>query len=434
MTEIEPTSANKQPCRREDALAVLNRLREAGHTAYFAGGCVRDELLGIAPKDYDVATDAGPQRVRELFSNTQAVGAAFGVILVRQGPSVVEVATFRSDDVYLDGRRPSKVHFTNAEEDAKRRDFTINGLFLDPAKNEVIDYVGGRSDLKNRVLRAIGDPDARFAEDHLRLLRAVRFASRFDLSIDPATATAMQSQASKLKAVSPERIAEELRLMLAPASRNKAWKLLNELGLMDVIFRFAPPATVNDGDASRQIFVKLGEEPAPFGLALAAAALSREGDIEKLFEFENARAVARAMRQALRFSNEESDELSLTLSGIGMLLLQTPARLATKKRFLARDTAPLSRRLMIAMASAGVLADRLNILELELKQLSETEYAPAPLLDGDELVAAGLRPGRLFKRILQEVYDAQLESRVSSKEQAMKLAMEIAGSTGPSSG
>src|SRR5687768_567649 len=162
---------------REDALAVVRRLRDAGHVAYFAGGCVRDLLLGLEPKDYDVATDAPPERVRSLFNRTQAVGAAFGVILVRQRDSQVEVATFRSDGRYDDGRRPTGVRFTTAEEDARRRDFTINGLFLDPLDGDkVIDFVGGQEDLKAGRLRAIGDPDARFAEDHLRLLRAVRFA------------------------------------------------------------------------------------------------------------------------------------------------------------------------------------------------------------------------------------------------------------------
>ena len=167
---------NRPPCERGDAEAVVRRLREKGHVAYFAGGCVRDLLLGLEPKDWDVATDAPPARVRELFSKTDAVGAAFGVILVRHGKSVVEVATFRSEGSYLDGRRPSEVYFTTAEEDAKRRDFTINGLFLDPMEGDrVIDFVGGQEDLKARRLRAIGDADARFAEDHLRLLRAVRF-------------------------------------------------------------------------------------------------------------------------------------------------------------------------------------------------------------------------------------------------------------------
>src|SRR5256885_2530030 len=177
--------ADAKHADRDDAVAVVKRLREAGHVAYFAGGCVRDTLLGLQPKDFDIATDAPPQRVRELFTNTQAVGAAFGVILVRHKKSVVEVATFRSDLKYLDGRRPEGVVFTTAEEDAKRRDFTINGLFMDPLEgNKVIDFVGGQDDLRNKILRAIGEPNHRFEEDHLRLLRAVRFAARFGLKVE----------------------------------------------------------------------------------------------------------------------------------------------------------------------------------------------------------------------------------------------------------
>ncbi len=167
----EPPLGSKPPSDRADALLVLRQLRDAGHVAYFAGGCVRDELLGLTPADYDIATDAPPDRVRQLFRSTAAVGAAFGVILVRQNRSVVEVATFRSDLDYRDGRRPSGVTFTTAEQDAQRRDFTINGLFLDPLENRVIDFVGGQDDLKSKIIRAIGQPQQRFVEDHLRLLR-----------------------------------------------------------------------------------------------------------------------------------------------------------------------------------------------------------------------------------------------------------------------
>ena len=240
VTNVGPANegSNQPPCRREDALAVLTRLRQAGHIAYFAGGCVRDELLGLTPKDYDIATDAPPDRVRQLFSNTQAVGAAFGVILVRHKKSVVEVATFRTDGKYLDGRHPEAVTFTTAEEDAKRRDFTINGLFLDPVENRVIDYVGGQQDLKNKILRAIGNPNHRFEEDHLRLLRAVRFAARFQLEIEETTARAIAAHADHLKRISPERIGEELRLMLTATTRDRAWQMLHRFRLDDVVFRY----------------------------------------------------------------------------------------------------------------------------------------------------------------------------------------------------
>ncbi|HMB96217.1 MAG TPA: 16S rRNA (guanine(966)-N(2))-methyltransferase RsmD, partial [Tepidisphaeraceae bacterium] len=260
-------SANSTPLgNREDALAIVQQLREAGHIAYFAGGCVRDELLGIKPEDYDIATDAPPPRVRELFKNTQAVGAAFGVILVRHRGSIIEVATFRTDDAYHDGRRPSQVHFTNAEQDAKRRDFTINGIFLDPIENKVIDFVGGHEDLKAKRLRAIGEPDHRFEEDHLRLLRAVRFAARFDFAIEPATAAAIAKHAPHLKRISPERIADELRRMLAPPTRVAAWKLLGDFGLLPVIFRNLPEKSIWPPPSEALFLHVAPEQPIAFSL------------------------------------------------------------------------------------------------------------------------------------------------------------------------
>src|SRR4051794_4528637 len=194
MSDLEmPKASVRPPCRREDAEVVLRKLRENGHVAYYAGGCVRDLLLGLEPKDWDVATDAPPPRVRQLFPRTQAVGAKFGVILVRENQSVVEVATFRTDGSYKDGRHPTQVQFTTPEQDAQRRDFTINGLFLDPLDHDrVIDFVGGQDDLKHKILCAIGEPSHRFEEDHLRMLRAVRFAARFGLRIDPATFDAIK--------------------------------------------------------------------------------------------------------------------------------------------------------------------------------------------------------------------------------------------------
>jgi len=273
MAEKAVGNSSKPPCSYEDAREVLLRLRAAGHVAYFAGGCVRDLLLGKRPKDWDVATDAPPARVREIFRNTQAVGAAFGVILVREGRSTVEVATFRTEGVYSDGRRPDEVAFTDAEHDARRRDFTMNGLFLDPENKAeggrqkaegnaerstsnaqrptfnvqtewgtVIDYVGGVADLRAGVVRAIGEASRRFGEDHLRLLRAVRFAARLGFMVQGETERAIVEHATKLKGISPERIAEELRMMLTPASRGRAWAMLWGYGLLDVVFRFLPGA------------------------------------------------------------------------------------------------------------------------------------------------------------------------------------------------
>lgn len=421
-----PTS--KPPCLRDDALAVLLRLREAGHVAYFAGGCVRDELMGLRPTDYDVATDAPPQRVRSLFSQTQAVGAAFGVILVRHRKSTIEVATFRSEGRYLDGRRPESVRFTTAEEDARRRDFTINGLFLDPVENRVIDYVGGQQDLAERRLRAIGDPNERFAEDHLRLLRAVRFAARFDLQIEPATASAIRTHAPQLARISPERIADELRRMLAPPTRMQAWEMLWTFALVDVIFRFIGAAEAEDFDAARSVFLKLApQQPIPFGVALAAGALcyqmqSHRGDVRDLLTRNAFHRAVQACRKALRISNDELEQMQATLSGIEPLLTDTEPTVATMKRFLAQPTAAWSRALLRALREIGQHVDRVDWLNQRLDELATTEVAPAPLITGDDLVAAGMSPGPQFKRILDLVYDAQLEGRIHSRDEALALA------------
>ena len=417
---------------RGDALAVVRRLREAGHVAYFAGGCVRDALLGLEPKDYDVATDAPPERVRELFPRTQAVGAAFGVILVRHGRSQIEVATFRSEGKYLDGRRPENVTFTTAEEDAKRRDFTINGMFFDPLADQVIDYVGGRQDARERVLRAIGNPDERFAEDHLRVLRAIRFAARFAMTIEPATHDAIARNVPHLTRISPERVAEELRLALTPTTRPAAWAMIRLFGIDTVLFRFfeLPPMVHTEVQAGRSdVFERVAAGAAiPFGVALAAAAVEyTAGRLPSPGDWDNVlvRKLVQALRQSLKISNEESDALEGTLYGLGHLVREpSPPRVATLKRSLARRTAPYSRALLAALPGEWV-AHRAE-LERRLAALEQTDFAPAPLITGDDLKAAGLPPGRAFKRALDEAYDAQLEERVTTREQALEMALRVA--------
>ena len=428
-----PENPKKPPCSREDALAVVSRLREAGHVAYFAGGSVRDLLMGLEPKDYDVATDAPPKRVRQVFPNTQAVGAAFGVILVRHGRSVVEVATFRAEGKYDDGRRPSEVRFTTAEEDAGRRDFTINGLFLDPLDgNRVIDYVGGQEDLKNRVLRAIGEPEVRFGEDYLRLLRAVRFAARFGLAIEERTAVAIRRRAPLLVGISPERIAEELRLMLTPPTRNGAWGLLREFNLLSILFRFVHEGrSVAAAADTPAIFEQTAPaEPIPFGLALAAGSLSYlwpgggVADVRDIAARPTRLRIVDGLRKALKMSNEDSDALDGALAGLEILLRDEFPSVAVLKRFLARPTAALSRALLVAVAGAGFHVERAKQLGETLSGIEKTEFAPPPLITGDDLTAAGLKPGPKFKKILDLVYDAQLEGRIKSKGEAIAMALE----------
>jgi poly(A) polymerase len=420
---------------RSDAVAIVRRLTEAGHIAYFAGGCVRDLLLGLVPKDYDVATDAPPDRVRELFRNTQAVGAAFGVILVRQGQSIIEVATFRSDGKYLDGRRPSEVHFTTAREDAQRRDFTINGLFLDPIADKVIDFVGGAEDLDARRLRAIGSPAARFEEDSLRLLRAVRLSARLNFEIEPTTAVAIRSHAPQLRRVSPERIAEELRMMLTPTTRAAAWELLWRLELTPQLFRFLHVEEGRKPDPTMFLFGLVAPaESIPFGPALAVAAIcyqlqlaSPVSDVRALFQGSRTSEAVGALRKSLKLSNEETDAMRLTLSGITPLLADSEPTVATMKRFLAGSEAAWSRALLQALDEAGYLTDRMHWLAARLSDLEKDDCAPPPLLGGDMLTAAGLFPGPIFRKLLDAVYDAQLEHRVKDKNEALAMAMRMAG-------
>ena len=421
---------------RDDALAVVRRLREAGHVAYFAGGCVRDLLLRREPEDYDVATDAPPQRVRELFANTQEVGAAFGVILVRHRHSQIEVATFRTEGPYQDGRHPSQVRFATAAEDAQRRDFTINGLFLDPVTNQVIDYVGGEDDLRAGRIRAIGEAARRFDEDSLRLLRAVRFSARFGFPIEPTTAAAIVTHAPQLKRISPERIAEEMRIMLTAATRPTAWRLLWEMQLIDTVYRFWKfPRTLSGAAGGKPfLFDRIApDQMISFGLVLAAGAVCYRmrrdetlAQVRVLFDKREVHGAVQAMRQAMRISNDESEQMRGTLAGLEPLLRDELPAVAAMKRFLAEPTAPMSRDLLRALESIGIQPERIAWLEERLGELERSDYAPPPLIDGDVLTAMGLQPGPMFKRILNQVYDAQLEGRVTDREGATAMALELA--------
>lgn len=416
-------------------------LQNAGHTAYFAGGCVRDQLLGLTPKDHDVATSATPGTIRSLFAHTQAVGAAFGVILVNLGHQQIEVATFRTDGSYSDGRRPDTVRFATPEEDAFRRDFTINGIFLDPLAagagggGRVIDFVGGQADLRAGLLRAIGVPDERFAEDHLRLLRAVRFASRFGLQVDPATFAAIQRHAPHLRRIAPERVGDELRRTLATKHtvRTRAFGLLRELRLLPELFRFLQAPDAHWLDLFPLIGVEAPEETISFELALTAAYLDdcaeRGPDpdaavLTLLGEDATAEAV-RGLRQALRLSNGECEALEAMLLSLAPLLGEAPPPLAAKRRFLAGRTSQDAMQLLRAFERAGLFASRVRLLLDELASLSSLDNAPPPLLTGDDLTAAGLKPGPRFKLLLDRTYDAQLESRVSTREEALRFALSL---------
>lgn len=426
-SSIAPPVSKKALCTRDDALAVLMELRRAGHVAYFAGGCVRDMLLGLDAKDWDVATDAPPERVRKLFRNTQAVGQSFGVILVRTNGSTVEVATFRADGHYTDGRRPDSVEFATPQEDAQRRDFTINGLFLDPVENRVIDFVDGQRDLHARTLRAIGNPEHRFAEDYLRMLRAVRFAARFGLSIDPGTARAIIANAHKLPRISPERIGDELRGMLVPPTRTRARDLLRELDLLPIVLRQLPPRRV--GASSFDLLAELSQidsAPVSFPMMLAAIALDHVGVDASTPALADAelRSCVKGFRDTLRLNNDETDELRECLDLAEMLAADQP-RVCRQKRFLAQRFGFEALALLKSHRAIDGLRARAIDRAAQLDEIAGTNYAPDPFVTGDDLVQMGHKPGPKFKTVLDGVYDAQLEDRVTTRDEALRLAREL---------
>lgn len=412
---------------REVAIEIITRLRAQGHEALLAGGCVRDALLAREPSDYDVATDARPDRLARIFPNTAEVGACFGVVLVRMEGHVVEVATFRADGAYSDARRPDSVTFSNPRDDATRRDYTVNALFwsaerpsgehfdgahISPAGDGgwIVDFVGGRADLAARLIRAVGDPDQRLAEDHLRALRAVRLGAKLGFSIDPATGAAITRHASDLRGVSRERIGDELRMMLEHPTRADALRTLHELGLLPYVLGGAPAELTWDGDAvSRTVgALPLG---AGFPLALAACltALGQTG----------AKDLAR-VRAALLLSNDERDLAHAILTTLPAARREWGAwSVARRKREATRDGFPEMLTLLGTLDGAHAAA-----IGADVGALARTPSGlkPTPLLTGDTLRSMGYRPGPGFKVVLDEVYDAQLEERVTTEEGARVLA------------
>lgn len=390
---------------REAATSVAAVIASQGFTAYFAGGCVRDEILGITPTDFDLATDASPDQIASMFRGARGVGESFGVMLVRWKGRVIEVATFRSDGPYHDGRRPSEVRFATAEEDAKRRDFTINGLFRDPKTDQIVDFVNGQADLSNRILRAIGDPAARLLEDRLRTLRAVRFAARFGLAVDPETEKAISAAALDLRAVSRERVGGEFRRMFAHRSRALAVELIEKWGL-DV-------ASLGEPN-SKGVCPRVANLPAvaSFGTVLAAWRLDRSD-----------RTPASShgpWSETLNTSGSEWREYCEILETIEIIAREWEGRSrAARKRLASRATFLAALQVM-----AGVDPVRVQSLEAAVGLLAAEVggLAPEPFVTGGDLISMGFEPGPKFKSVLDSVYDLQLEGVVTSKAQALDAA------------
>lgn len=394
------------------AVEIVRVLRDAGHAALLAGGCVRDLLLGLAPKDYDVATDAPPERIRALFPKTRLVGAQFGVVLVHKRRRWIEVATFRTDGAYLDGRRPSSVEFTNAEHDAQRRDFTINGMFLNPLSMDVLDYVGGRADLLARQVRAIGEPEQRFAEDYLRLIRAVRFAARLGFEIEARTFTAVQRHAAMLANVAAERVRDELERMLSHPSRASAFAWLRKGGLLPHLWRDACWGPAQTSAAQRRLELLPAE--APFVLALAAL-LADRGDAE-----------VQVICRSLACSNEQREAVAWLIAHQSDLDEPRLPSLAELKRLMAHAAFGLLRAFVESRYRA--LPDgeaRRQALDERIASIAPEAVAPAPWVGGEDLLARGLEPGPLFRELLHELYTRQLDERLTSRERALAALDEL---------
>lgn len=390
---------------KKAAVTIIKRLRKVGFEALLAGGCVRDMLLCRIAKDYDVATNATPQQVIRLFERTIKVGASFGVIIVMQGGKQVEVATFRSDVSYEDGRHPSSVKFVSAEEDAKRRDFTINGMFYDPIVEEVIDYVQGRGDLKKRIIRTIGQPGRRFSEDYLRMLRAVRFSAQLGFVIEPVTWRAIRRLAGNIVKISGERIAMELEGILTCPNRSAGAKVLIESGLAKVIF---------DGFAGKQAetaVVVLGRLRKNVSFALALAAFF--SDYPSRFGIEKCRV--------LKLSRAQLRHIKALLNNRGILLNAEMSRAQLRKLAAEpyfNDLYELERAVQKTKVGGRKSIEPLIKIKRRIKALGDIELKPKPLLNGHDLIQLGARPGPALGRLAAQMYVAQLEGELHNVSQA----------------
>ncbi|MFY9528984.1 MAG: CCA tRNA nucleotidyltransferase [Candidatus Acidiferrales bacterium] len=430
---------------RELADRICAVLREAGHQAYLVGGCVRDLVLGREPEDYDVATDATPDRVQRLFPQSLAVGAQFGVIVVVEDSIQVEIATFRSDVGYSDGRHPDHVVYaSSAEEDVRRRDFTINALLLDPRTGEVLDFVGGRDDLRAGLIRAIGNPDERFREDKLRMVRAVRFAARFGYEIESATRAAIMRLPARILEVSAERLRDELTKILTEGAARRGLELLNETGLLQVLLPEIsamkgveqPPQFHPEGDVWTHTLLMLGQLPSGCSASLAWGVLlhdvgkpptfSPPARPEDRIRFDHHAEVGTRMAEdicrRLRFSGDDTAQVAALVAN-HLRFKDAPAmRPSTLKRFvrLNRFEEHLELHRLDCLSSHRNL-DNYEFVRRFVAETPLEEVRPARLLTGDDLKEMGFTPGPLFREILGLVEDAQLDGRIHTREEAITL-------------
>jgi tRNA nucleotidyltransferase/poly(A) polymerase len=396
--------------QRQFAIEVVEELRGHGFTAYWAGGCVRDHLLSRTPWDYDVATDAKPDEIRRLFGRrrTLTIGAVFGVIAV-VGPreaGQVEVTTFRRDAAYLDGRHPESVSFSSPEEDAKRRDFTINGMFFDPLADEVIDFVGGAADVRDRIVRAIGEPRERFAEDKLRLLRGVRFAAIFAFNLDSATEAAIREMASQITVVSPERIAIEMEIMLLDANRTRAVRLLDETGLLAAIL---PEAASGEAlERTLLLLDRLNEPTFPLALAVLLHTVGKPD-------------VAIEVGRRWRLPTRVFERANWLLAHWDALAGDQTQRWSRLQRLLISEGIGELLDLHDALAAVGSIDPADVAFCRHRLALPPHELNPPPLITGNDLVSLGIPRGKIYSEVLETIRDAQLDRKIHTREDALQL-------------
>ena len=436
---------------KDFAISIVRSLQGAGYQAYFVGGCVRDMILGREPADYDVATDATPDQVMRIFPETYAVGAKFGVVLVPASShnanenEVVEVATFRSDIGYSDGRHPDQVRYSkDPREDVERRDFTINGLLLNPINQEVLDLVRGRKDLESGIIRAIGEPERRFAEDKLRMLRAVRFAARFGYTIESATFAAVQKLAPQIHQVSRERVRDELTKMLAEGHARNAFLLLDQTGLLrEVLPEISamkgveqPPQFHPEGDVFVHTLLLLDKLPQPCPPTLAWGALLHDVGKPATFRIAPDRIrfdghvdvgvkMAEEICRRLRFSNDDAEQIIALIGNHMRFAHAQQMKESTLKKFMRtpRFQEHLELHRMDCLASHGDLTS-FNFMREKMAATPVEVMRPAPLITGDDLIDAGYSPGPQFKEILAAIEDGQLEGRLRDRDAAMEFVRQ----------
>ena len=441
-------SPGKIKASRDTAISIVQRLQQTGHEAYFVGGCVRDLLRGVEPGDYDIVTSARPDEVRSLFSHTVPVGISFGVVLVVEGEHSYEIATFRTESDYEDGRRPSQVEFTNAEGDVRRRDFTVNALLMDPITGNIIDYVNGRQDIENRLIRTIDSPEERFAEDHLRMLRAVRFAANLGYDIDTETFNAIKLHITAIRRVSAERTRDELTKLLTRGGARRGMEILAETGLLAEVLPEVdalrgveqPPRFHPEGDVWEHTLRMLDILPSGKGtendlrlawgivmhdIGKAHTRSENESGIHFYGHVREGEKIAEAMMRRLRFSRAEMETV-LALIHYHMLFMNVmdmrPNRL---KRFLRMPDFDLHLELhrLDCLGSHGFL-ENYEFCRSKLAEIADEELHPPRILNGDDLIAMGFPPGPLFSEIMRAIEDAQLDGEISTSDEARRMVID----------